>query len=127
MSTENNLSTPTMSTEECDLVPNTKDRLFKMQRFVNVTLITLGAITYLLTYFYRGSIAPITDVFETEFNATSSEVGFMSSVFWLSYFIVQIPCGIIIQFLKPEFILLISLILFTINTFLFSLHLIKIQ
>ena len=65
-----------------------------MQRVVNFILIGLGSITWLLAFLFRGSIAPVTDVFEREFNATSSEIGFMSSV------LIQIPSGIMVQFIK---------------------------
>ena len=45
---------------------------------------------YVISYFFRGSIAPITDVLEHEFNATSSEIGLMSSLFWLTYSLLLI-------------------------------------
>eukprot|EP01084_Bolivina_argentea_P005813 10971_1 len=92
-----------------------------MQRTINVLLISLSAIVFGLSFFYRASIAPLTDVFENEFNGTSSEIGFMSSLCWVSYFCLQIPCGIIIQFVTPEFVLLISTTLFGIVSLLFGL------
>jgi len=66
-----------------------------------LTVILTGCL-YALSYFFRGSIAPITDVLETEFNATMSEIGLMSSLFWLSYCLVQIPIGILLQYMSTE-------------------------
>ena len=45
-----------------------------MTRVVDVVLVGSGVSAYLFSYFFRGTIAPITDVFEKEFRATSSEV-----------------------------------------------------
>ena len=93
------------------------------QHIVDICLITLASITYVFSYFFRGSIAPITDVFEKEFNATSSQIGFMSSAFWLSYFVMQIPSGIMVQYLTSEFILTVSLFVFAILSLIFGLPL----
>ena len=90
-------------------------------KFVDIILITLTAILYALGYFFRGSVAPITDVLETEFNATSGDIGLMSSLFWAGYFLLQIPSGLLLQHLSTEFVVLISAILFAITSGLFGL------
>ena len=85
-----------------------------------ITVVLTGWL-YALTFFFRASIAPITDVLETEFNATSSEIGLMSSLFWLSYFIVQIPLGMLLQRTNTEIILIITSFFFSITSFLFGI------
>ena len=92
-----------------------------MSKLVDGTLIALTAMLYALGYFFRGSVAPITDVLEIEFNATSSQIGFMSSLFWFGYMFLQVPSGILLQKLNTEFIVLISAFLFMIASGLFGL------
>eukprot|EP01084_Bolivina_argentea_P203380 347385_1 len=92
-----------------------------MKNIIDISFISLAAGLYTLSFFYRGSIAPITDVLEAEFNATSSQIGLMSSSFFFGYFILQIPCGILLQYITSEFIILLSAILFGITSLLFGL------
>ena len=92
-----------------------------MQQFINIILIGLAIIVYTISYFYGLSIAPITDAFQSEYNATSTEIGFLSSSYWMIFVPMQIPGGILVQFITSEFLMLTSWTCFTITLFLFSL------
>ena len=83
----------------------------------------LTGIVYGTLYWYRSSFGPIIDVLQSEFHATSSEIGLMTALFWFGYVILQIPCGVLLQYLTAKFIIIISSLLFAITTLLFSLPL----
>ena len=59
---------------------------------------------YTIGYFLRSAIAPITDVLEEEFHATTSQIGLCSSLLFIGYFTMQIPSGMLLQVYNPEFV-----------------------
>eukprot|EP01083_Nonionella_stella_P043246 116686_1 len=107
------------------LLPNTKETTNVNSRFdlriTDYLLALFGGLIYCLVYFYRGSLSPIVDVLEREFHATSSQIGQMSSLFYVGYVIVQIPSGFALEILTPEFVILSAGLGFAIASFLFGL------
>eukprot|EP01083_Nonionella_stella_P239748 838817_1 len=90
-------------------------------RITGYFIVMLGGLTYCLIFFYRGSLSPIVDVLEQEFQATSSEIGQISSLFYVGYTIVQIPCGFALEILSAEFVILTACLGFSSTSFLFGL------
>eukprot|EP01083_Nonionella_stella_P176854 619976_1 len=84
-------------------------------------IVVLGGLIFCLVFFYRGSLSPIVDVLEQQFYATSSEIGQMSSLFYVGYTVVQIPSGFALEILSAEFVILTSGLGFSITSFLFGL------
>ena len=93
----------------------------QQHRFISKLLVGMGVIMYMITYFYRSSLTPIIDAFENEFSATSTELGVLASAYWYVFVALQLPGGILVQFITSEFVFLISWTCFTITLFLFSL------
>eukprot|EP01083_Nonionella_stella_P263854 895794_1 len=83
------------------LLPNTKETTNVNSRFdlriTDYIIALFGGLTFCLFFFYRGSLSPIVDVLEQEFHATSSQIGLMSSLFYVGYAIIQIPCGFALE------------------------------
>lgn len=59
-------------------------------------------------FFTRGSIGPISDVLEHEFDITSSEISLLSSSYYWTYVPANIPWGLFLQIYTPELALMIS-------------------
>eukprot|EP01084_Bolivina_argentea_P061896 113146_1 len=76
--------------------------------FSTILFISVGVWLYMAGYFYRGSLGPIVDPLQLEFKGTSSDIGLISSIFWLGYSIFQIPSGFLLQYFTPELILIIA-------------------
>eukprot|EP01083_Nonionella_stella_P175838 613565_1 len=90
-------------------------------RITDYLIALFGGLSYCLLFFYRGSLSPIVDVLEQEFHATSSQIGQMSSLFYVGYTIMQIPSGFALEILTAEFVILISGLGFALTSFLFGL------
>eukprot|EP01083_Nonionella_stella_P292330 994275_1 len=90
-------------------------------RITDYLIALFGGLSYCLLFFYRGSLSPIVDVLEQEFHATSSQIGQMSSLFYVGYTIMQIPSGFALEILTPEFVILSAGLGFAIASFLFGL------
>merc|ERR1719334_2181071 len=91
------------------------------QSVINLFLICLSGILYATNFWYRGSFAPITDVLQSELNATSGQIGLISALFWFGYVILQIPSGLVLQYLTAESVAIASGFLFAISAFLFAI------
>eukprot|EP01083_Nonionella_stella_P175837 613562_1 len=100
-----------------DETPRSKSNLHITVYFI----VLFGGFIYCLLFFYRGSLSPIVDVLEQEFRATSSQIGQMSSLFYVGYAIIQIPCGFALEILTSEFVILTGGLGFSIASFLFGL------
>ena len=83
--------------------------------------ISVIAQIYAFAFFLRSAIAPISDVLEDDFNATSSEIGLCSSLLFIGYFSMQIPSGMALQVYSPEFISLCCSLLMGVCAILFAL------
>lgn len=84
-------------------------------------LILLTGILNATNSWYRSSFAPIIDILQTEFNATSGQIGLMTALFWFGYVILQIPSGLVLQYVTVEFALIISASLSAVAMFLFAI------
>eukprot|EP01083_Nonionella_stella_P289113 983933_1 len=113
-------SNETTDQTKCTDVNETTDPRFDL-RVTDYFIVLFAALTFCLFYFYRGSLSPIVDVLEQEFHATSSEIGQMSSVFYVGYTIIQTPAGFALEILSAEFVILTAGLGFSITAFLFSL------
>eukprot|EP01083_Nonionella_stella_P043247 116688_1 len=100
-----------------DETPRSKSNLHITVYFI----VLFGGFIYCLLFFYRGSLSPIVDVLEQEFRATSSQIGQMSSLFYVGYTITQIPSGFALEILSAEFVILTGGFGFTVISFLFGL------
>ena len=89
--------------------------------FAGKLYICSTGIVFAVIYWYKASFAPIIDVLQSEFNATSSEIGLMTSLFWFGYVTFQIPSGLVLQYLTAEFTAILSSFLFAVTVCLFSL------
>eukprot|EP01084_Bolivina_argentea_P076256 138181_1 len=67
--------------------------------------LALGSCGYALGFTYRGSLAPITDVLQDELKTTSTGIGLLSSSFYISYALMQIPSGLLLEIYNPSLIL----------------------
>ena len=88
---------------------------------VNQAFVWLTGILYATNFWYRASFAPITDVLQSEFNATSAEIGRMYALFWFGYVIFQIPSGLLLQYVSAEFVAVICGFLCAIAALFFAL------
>eukprot|EP01083_Nonionella_stella_P120268 360235_1 len=113
-------SNETTDQTKCTDVNETTDPRFDL-RVTDYFIVLFAALTFCLFYFYRGSLSPIVDVLEQEFHATSSQIGQMSSLFYVGYTIMQIPSGFALEILTPEFVILSAGLGFAIASFLFGL------
>eukprot|EP01083_Nonionella_stella_P134266 408578_1 len=91
----------------------------KKRSFYDWIFVILIIQIYAITYFLRTAIAPIADVLEHDFMATSSQVGLCASFLSIGYFVMQIPGGILLELYTPELISLTSAFLVGISCFFF--------
>eukprot|EP01084_Bolivina_argentea_P300722 518619_1 len=89
--------------------------------FSQHAIILLAGLIYSFVFFYRNSLAPILDVLEDEFHATSSEIGMMSSLLWLGYFTLQFPAGFVLEKFAVEFVIFVSAVGLSIASLLFGI------
>eukprot|EP01084_Bolivina_argentea_P318721 552812_1 len=66
-----------------------------------------AAIFYVTANIFQASIAPITDVLQKELQITSSQFGMLASSYYLTYLILQVPFGMMLQRYSHHIILLI--------------------
>lgn len=86
--------------------------------FLFVALITQA---YTFAYFFRIAIAPIADILEHDFDATSSQLGLCASALSIGYFSMQIPSGMLLQVYSAEFVSSLSSMLVGLSAVLFVL------
>ncbi|MDR3224553.1 MAG: MFS transporter [Holosporales bacterium] len=75
---------------------------------------------YLLVYIVRVEPSVLSNCFMDEFKITSSVYGFIVSIAYIPYIIMQIPCGIIADKLGTKSVLISSCIFLTMGTFIFG-------
>eukprot|EP01084_Bolivina_argentea_P182081 314414_1 len=80
-----------------------------------------ASMFFCMATFFQQSVSPITDVLESELNLTLSDIGILSSSYFLSYLAAQIPFGILLQKYSHHKILLIVSIILTCCFILFGL------
>ena len=73
-----------------------------------------------MTTFFQQSVSPITDVLQKELNVSLSGIGILSSSYFLTYLISQIPFGIALQKYSHHSILLVVSITLTLCFILFG-------
>lgn len=83
-------------------------------------LICLCGVLYAANFWYRASFGPILDVLQSEFHATSGQIGLMTALFWFGYVLLQIPSGLLLQSVTVEFTIIVSTLLFAVTTLLFA-------
>eukprot|EP01083_Nonionella_stella_P007275 21045_1 len=69
----------------------------------------LSALGYSLGFLYRGSLAAIVDRLQDEFETTASGIGSLHSAFYITYTLMQLPSGLILEIYNPSIVLFISL------------------
>lgn len=80
----------------------------------------IGAIFFLYEFFLRASIAPMTHMLEHDLGTTAGGIALISSGYYLSYSIMQIPVGILIDKMGVRKILFSGALFCAFGTFLFS-------
>jgi len=60
------------------------------------------ALAYLLVYFHRLSLSVVADNLVKEFNTTASVMGFLGSIYFYCYAIMQIPAGLLSDSIGPR-------------------------
>ncbi len=75
---------------------------------------------YLYEYILRVSPSVMTNNLMTDFSVTSTALGVLVSFYYISYVILQIPCGIIVDSLGPRKVITFSAILCVIGSVAFA-------
>jgi len=75
---------------------------------------------YLYEYILRVSPSVMTNNLLTDFSVTSTALGVLVSFYYISYVILQIPCGIIVDSLGPRKVITFSAILCVLGSVLFA-------
>lgn len=107
-------SPTTKQTEPSDASPTPSRRSFYL-------FFCMASQIYTFAFFLRSAIAPITDVLEEEFDATTSQIGLCSSFIFIGYCAVQIPAGMALHVYSPEFVSLSCAVLMGLCSILFGL------
>jgi MFS family permease len=79
-----------------------------------------AALFYLYEYVLRVSPGVMTNELMRDFGATSTVLGIFTSAYYLSYVPLQVPCGLIVDWLGARRVVTISAILCTIGSFMFA-------
>jgi MFS family permease len=79
-----------------------------------------AALFYLYEYVLRVSPSVMTQEMALDFGATSTMIGVIASYYYYAYVPLQIPCGVIVDWLGPRRVITFSAILCTIGSFMFS-------
>ena len=85
-----------------------------------VTLVGALAAVYFISQFLRNSVGVIAPDLERELGLGSESLGLLSSVFFFSFALVQIPIGILIDRYGPKAVMLGSLVLAALGSVVFS-------
>eukprot|EP01084_Bolivina_argentea_P182072 314400_1 len=83
-------------------------------------LYIFSTLIYAMTAFFSASLSPIADVLQSNLDITSSSIGLLSSVYFITYLLFQIPFGILLQNYSHHMLLLIVSIGIIICTCLFG-------
>lgn len=93
-------------------------KLKKNKKFPDwVKSIILLCLGWTSIYMIRGVLTPVMGDIQIEFDLTQTELGLISSVFFLGYTAMQIPAGLIADKIGKRFILIPGIILFTLGQF----------
>lgn len=65
-------------------------------------IFTILALAYLLVYFHRLSLSVVADTLVNEFNTTASVMGFLGSVYFYCYALMQLPAGLLSDSIGPR-------------------------
>ncbi len=79
-----------------------------------------AALFYLYEYILRVSPSVMTQDMALDFGATSTMIGVIASYYYYAYVPLQIPCGIIVDWLGARRVITFSAILCTVGSFMFS-------
>ena len=79
-----------------------------------------AALFYLYEYVLRASPGVITNELMHDFTISSTALGIFTSAYYLAYVPLQVPCGIIVDWLGARRVVTISAILCTIGSFMFA-------
>ena len=60
------------------------------------------ALAYLLVYFHRLSLSVVADNLVKEFNTTASVMGFLGSIYFYCYAVMQLPAGLLSDSIGPR-------------------------
>lgn len=82
-----------------------------------IKTIILLCLGWTSIYMIRGVLTPVMGDIQIEFGLTQTELGLISSVFFLGYTAMQIPAGVIADKIGKRFILIPGIILFTLGQF----------
>eukprot|EP01084_Bolivina_argentea_P125493 222341_1 len=97
------------NTEEHQTEDNANTATETTRPFYDYLYIITSILFYGLVFLIRSSISPIEDVLRTEFNTTSSGIGFLSSSFFILYVVGQIPSGLFLQIYVAQLPLILSM------------------
>ncbi len=79
-----------------------------------------AALFYLYEYVLRASPGVMTNELMRDFGVTSTALGVFTSAYYFSYVPLQVPCGMIVDWLGTRRVVTISAILCTIGSFMFA-------
>lgn len=79
-----------------------------------------AAAFYLYEYILRVSPSVMTNELMRDFSATSTVLGIFTSAYYISYVPLQVPCGMIVDWLGARKVVTISAILCTLGSFMFA-------
>ncbi|WP_010300887.1 MFS transporter [Candidatus Odyssella thessalonicensis] len=79
-----------------------------------------AALFYLYEYILRVSPSVMTNEIAIDFVATSTTIGLMASYYYYAYVSLQIPCGVIVDWLGARRVITFSALLCVVGSFMFS-------
>lgn len=79
-----------------------------------------AALFYLYEYILRVSPSVMTNEIAIDFVATSTTIGVMASYYYYAYVSLQIPCGVIVDWLGARRVITFSALLCVVGSFMFS-------
>ena len=92
----------------------------KEKKFAASLSIAIVWLFYLYTYIARVEPSVLINELMTDFNITSSVVGFVVSVMYIPYVIMQVPCGVITDRLGVKTMVALSCAVCSLGTFVFG-------
>jgi sugar phosphate permease len=79
-----------------------------------------AALFYLYEYVLRASPGVMTNELMRDFGVTSTALGVFTSAYYLSYTPLQVPCGMIVDWLGTRLVVTISAVMCAIGSFIFA-------
>ena len=84
-------------------------------------IIVLFSITYFISQFYRASLGIVAIDIAYDFKLNSEQIGRLGGIFFLSFALMQIPLGIMLDSFNPIKIIIVMLLIIFFGTYLFSI------